>query len=39
MMNNFSTVRERTEHNERLILCEKACFSDSSLGREIKEKD
>ena len=32
IMSNFGCIRERIEHNERLILCDKACFSDSSLG-------
>ena len=34
IMSNFGCIRERIEHNERLILCDKACFSDSSLGRQ-----
>ncbi|MBQ2387311.1 MAG: deoxyguanosinetriphosphate triphosphohydrolase [Clostridia bacterium] len=36
-MSNFGCIRERIEHNERLILCDKACFSDSSLGRQKAE--
>ena len=39
MMKRFSTVRERTEYNEHLILCDKASFSDRSQGRDIAEKD
>ena len=39
MMKRFSTVRERTEYNEHLILCDKASFSDMSQGRDIAEKD
>ena len=39
MMKRFSTVRERTEYNEHLILCDKASFSDRSHGRDIAEKD
>jgi len=31
-------VRELTEKNERLILCDKAAFADSSKGRKIPEK-
>ena len=37
IMSNFGCIRERIEHNERLILCDKACFSDSSLGRQKAE--
>lgn len=37
LMSNFGCIRERIEHNERLILCDKACFSDSSLGRQKAE--
>ncbi len=37
-MSDFSCIRERTEHNEHLILCDSASFSDSSLGRVRVEK-
>ncbi len=36
-MSNFGCIRERTEHNEHLILCDKASFSDASSGREREE--
>lgn len=38
-MNDFGCIRERLEHNEHLVLCDKASFSDRSLGRERKEDD
>lgn len=38
IMSDFGSIRERTEHNEHLFLCEKASFSDSSLGRDLPEK-
>ncbi len=37
LMSDFGCIRERIEHNEHLILCDKACFSDSSKGRKKAE--
>ncbi len=38
-MNDIGCIRERIEHNEHLTLCDKASFSDSSLGRDISEPE